>query len=382
MAIAEKLREWEAAGLIDAATAARIRAHEQGAGAARAAARPAPPLALLAIVGLGLLALVLGVLLLVAANWDRIPDFAKLGVHLLLSVSAAAALWRALPRGGWPAEAWLLGLGALVAGGIALQIQVYHLAPPLWQPLAAWLALMAPLLFLGGATRLSGHVFALAFMATLSALAFAHRADGGPWLLVHGLWLAAPLTLLLLSAAPGLAGGAFLAALGDAGIIALTAGASIAHFAWAGRLGAAAAHEWAVRLVVPAVVALAVVAAGRAWRRVPAPLLLPLALGPLLAVAAALAIPHGDGWPPRLCGFLLFALMWGWIARGAVRAANTPLFAVAIAALGVRLFIVYIELFGSLAATGGGMVAGGLLLIGLGFGWHRLTRRFARRRAA
>lgn len=181
---------------------------------------------------------------------------------------------------------------------------------------------------------------------------------------------------------PAWPGGAFLAALGDAGTVALTAGASIAHFAWADRLGAAAAHEWAVRLVVPAVVALLMVGVGRRWRRVPAPLLLPLALGPLLAVAAALAIPHGDGWPARLGGFLLFALMWGWIARGAVRAANTPLFAIAIAALGVRLFIVYIELFGSLAATGGGMVAGGLLLIGLGFGWHRLTRRFARQTAA
>jgi hypothetical protein len=46
-----------------------------------------------------------------------------------------------------------------------------------------------------------------------------------------------------------------------------------------------------------------------------------------------------------------------------------------VAAVAVRLFIVYFELFGSLATTGLGLIVAGALLIGLTLLWRRVMTR-------
>lgn len=107
----------------------------------------------------------------------------------------------------------------------------------------------------------------------------------------------------------------------------------------------------------------------------------PLLLGPALAVLLANCAPHPDVWWARLIGVFIYFAMWAWIARAAALAGWNRLFGLAVAALAVRLFIIYIELFGTLASTGGGLVAGGLLLLALAWGWQRVTARFARRAA-
>lgn len=377
MAIDRKLRTWTGAGVIDDATAARIRAFETERESGER------PVLVWAAVGLGLLALVLGILLLVAANWDRIPHMLKLGVHLALTAAAAVLVWRAtLRRRPWMREGALFVLAGLVLGGISLQAQIYQLAGPIWQPLLMWLVLMTPAMLLAGQTRLTGHGWAVMLLATMTALAYDHVDADGSWLLVHGLWMGSPLILLLLSALPRFGGREFGRALRDAGIATLLIGASVAHFAWAVDMDGAQARDWAVRMIVPALLAVMFGWAGRRHGRVPAPLLFPLAVGPAVAVAAALCIPHQDFWPSRFAGFLIFAAMWGWVAHGAARAGWMALFAIAIAAIAIRLFIVYLELFGSLASTGGGLVIGGLLIVGLALGWHRLNGWFRKRAGA
>lgn len=373
MALDRKLEAWLAAGVIDAGTVERIRgfeAHEKAAGR---------PVLLWAIIGLGLLALVLGILLLVAANWDRIPHALKLGVHMALTIGAGLLVWRATEqRRPWLREGGLFVLAGLVLGGITLQSQIYQLSGPIWRPLLAWLLLMTPAILLAGQTRLAGHGWAAMLLATTSTLAWDHQGESGWWLAVHGFWMASPVLLLLLSALPWFHRHEFGRALADTGLITLLAGASFAHFAWAVDIRLADAVEWLARMVVPALCVAWLVAAGRRWKLVPGSLLLPLTIGPLVAVGLALCIPHGDGWPWRLAGFLIYVLMWGWIALGASRAGHALLFAVAVAAVALRLFIVYLELFGSLASTGLGLVIGGVLLIGLAAGWHRFTRKFGR----
>src|SRR3546814_8561663 len=90
------LQAWLASGLIDAATADAIRDHE---GAART------PWGRWAVIALGLLAVALGIALVIASNWQAIPGGLKLGVHLLLTVIAAAVAWRADRLGQlWTAE--------------------------------------------------------------------------------------------------------------------------------------------------------------------------------------------------------------------------------------------------------------------------------------
>ena len=362
MSLDNKLDSWIAAGLIDAAAADRIRAHE---------AREERPYAQWALIALGLLALGLGVLLIIADNWDAIPNTIKLGAHWLLTALAAVVVWhgqRADRR--WLAEGALFVLGMLVLGGIALHSQVYQLTGPIWQALLMWLVLMAPALLLVGDTRLTGYVLAGLSLWLLGDLLFDREERD---YLIQGISIAGPVALVGISLVPRL-GRRFADGLREVGIVATLAGASIAHFAWAESVSRTDAGEMALRLIVPALVVIAAVAFGRMSTRMPRALLLPLLVGPLVAVSLAAAIPHGNGWPPRLVGALVFAAMWAWIAWSASASGWRLLFGVAIAAIAIRIFIVYFELFGTLATTGLGLVAGGALLIGLAYGWRRLFR--------
>ena len=92
MALEQRLENWVEAGLIDRPAADRILAYE---------AKDRRPVVLWAIAGLGLLALLLGILLLISANWDRIADWLKLSTHMAALAGTGAAHWwaRATRRG-------------------------------------------------------------------------------------------------------------------------------------------------------------------------------------------------------------------------------------------------------------------------------------------
>jgi uncharacterized membrane protein len=366
MSLDTRIDAWVAAGLIDPATADAIRTHE---------ARRERPVARWAIAGLGLLAVVLGIILIISANWDRIAAPVKLGAHLALLLGLGALHWSTRGKRPLIAEGALFLFAGLVLGGIALQSQIYQLTGPVWHALLLWLAIAGPALLLGGRTRLTGLAFAAMAIVGPAAMAADTVDEGGAWRLAQGLAMAVPALLIGLSIAlpapPG-----FRLALREAGIVTILAGASLAHFAWASNITSAQAADNAVRLLPAALASLAVIATG--WKRqgeIPRALLLPLLAGPPLAFALALAIPHPDTMASRLAGIAVFMGLWAAIARAAASAGWTSLFGVAIAAIGFRIFIIYIELFGSLAETGGGLIVGGALLVGLSWLWHRIVTR-------
>lgn len=85
MKLPAKLAQWQQAGIIDSEIAARILAHEARA-QAQAGGRP---YLLYAVLGLGALSLCIGLISVVAANWDGIPAGAKLALDLLLLLGLA-----------------------------------------------------------------------------------------------------------------------------------------------------------------------------------------------------------------------------------------------------------------------------------------------------
>jgi uncharacterized membrane protein len=373
MSLESKLEAWVAAGLIDADAAARIRAHEEANDR---------PYVLWAIVGLGLFALALGLALIVAANWDVIADWLKLGAHLALTAAAAVAVWVGAARGNrWLKEGALFLLAVLVLAGIALHSQVYQLTGPMWQALVPWLLLMTPAMLLAGSTRLVAYGWAGMLLGTLASLALENEHAAGLWYFVHGLAIAGPVLLIGLSLLPWRNRLSFADGLREVGVIIWLGGVSFAHFVWAGTVTSTEAGEMAVRLVVPVVVAAAAVWAGRRWRMIPQAMLLPIIAAPMAALLLATVVPHADGWPARLAGALIYMAMWGVIARAAIVSGWRALFGVAIAAVGIRIFIIYFELFGSLATTGAGLIIGGILLIALALGWRRVFALVGRTRA-
>src|SRR5258708_24838043 len=162
------LKRWRGAGLIDDGAVARISAWE---------ATHRRPVWLWALSGVGALAIGLGVVAVVAANWEEIPAVVKLTGDLLLTGLCAAFVFVAWRRDqAWPREIGALLLFGLVIGGIALIGQVYQLQSDPWQALVAWLALSTPFLALVTFTRLVGALgLAAAGRTWVSAYDALHR---------------------------------------------------------------------------------------------------------------------------------------------------------------------------------------------------------------
>ena len=96
---------------------------------------------------MGALAMALGVMAIVGANWESIPAWLKLAVDLGLNGACAVAVfvfWRQQRL--WLREIAALLLFGLVLSGIALIGQVYQLQSAPWRALVLWLALCTPFL--------------------------------------------------------------------------------------------------------------------------------------------------------------------------------------------------------------------------------------------
>lgn len=365
MALGDKLNEWQAAGLIDAAAAARIQAHEDA---------HAPPVWLWAVAGLGFLALALGIVAVIGSNWDAIPAAVKLGTHFLLMVGAAVAAWIGMRRRRrWLGEGALFLLACLSLGGLALQAQIYQLSGEIWRLLMTWLALAGPALLLAGRTRLTAFGFSGMAIWAMASCAAAMDGSSASERLIQGVAMAAPWLLVAI--------GAFYTArrpfgggLTEAGLVVILPAVSLAHLAWAGTVTGGDAGQMLVRMIpVAAAAALALWLVVR-FERLPRDIAVSLLSGPAIALALAICIPHGDDWPSRLVGALIYGAMWAAVGYTAARAGYRLLFGVAVGAVAVRLFIVYFELFGSLAMTGLGLIAAGVLLILLAYASRRLLR--------
>ena len=151
-------RRWQRAGLIDDDLARRIVAWE---------ATHRRPVVLWAIAGMGALAVSLGVMAIVGANWEDIPAWLKLAVDLGLNAALAIAVfvfWRQDRL--WLREISALLLFGTVLSGIALIGQVYQLQSAPWRALVLWMALCTPFLALTARTRLTGTIWAVAAATT------------------------------------------------------------------------------------------------------------------------------------------------------------------------------------------------------------------------
>jgi len=379
-------QRWHKAGLIDNDLARRIVDWEIA---------NRRPVVLWAITGMGALAMVLGVMAIVGANWENIPASLKLAVDLGLNGACAIAVfvfWRKQRL--WLREIAALLLFGLVLSGIALIGQVYQLQSAPWRALVLWLALCTPFLALTAHTRLTGTIWAIAAVTTwfvasdpihdlLARIAVLPPRrqywDFGLLFLVMG-YLAACAMIVLASLRrlwPEARGQAdLLMRLAIAGLIA-TCSLAMA-FAWretgdGGPIGP---------IVAAAITTL--LAAAALWsthaetgRRI----LLALLATSFAVWIVALLVSGIDGKQGDLVRAVLFIAYWGVVGAMAARAGARALFGLAFSMIGLRLLVVYFEAIGGLTATGLGLIGGGVLCLALAaIGW-RLMRRMPRRPA-
>jgi uncharacterized membrane protein len=376
-------RRWQRAGLIDVDLAARIVAWE---------ATHRRPVFLWAVAGLGTIALVLGLMAIVGANWESIPAWLKLAVDLGLNAASAVAVF-VFWRRDWPwrRELAALLLFGLVLSGIALIGQVYQLQSAAWRALALWLALTTPFLALTARSRLTGTLWVIAAVIT---------------------WFSAdePLRHLFLRVgvlSPQLSSWIYgyqlslMGYLAACVMIVIAIGRSLwppardqadlmGRLAWTGLIAACTVSiEWtrstegasplgpillATLATLPA--AAAVWFGGERHDRIP---LLALLVGSLVTWSLGVLVAPLYGKIGDLVRALLFIVYWMGIGAVAARASQRGLFGLAFAMVGLRLLILYFEAIGGLTATGLGLIGGGVLCLLLAaVGW-RLTRGVPRR---
>ena len=153
------LKRWQNAGLVDEATAERIRAFEAGQGGVLRQGRLA-----LIVFALGALLLTAGALLFIAAHWDSLGPGGRFAIVLAAIAVLHAGGAVAAARGSSALSATLHAVGTGVFGaGIYLAGQVFHMAEHwpaallLWAagaavgvgllrqwPQVLWLAVLAP----------------------------------------------------------------------------------------------------------------------------------------------------------------------------------------------------------------------------------------------
>jgi hypothetical protein len=371
--IDRKLAAWGEAGLIDAQTAAAIRAYEE---------RHARPVALWAVIGIGALAIGLGVISVVAANWEDVPGTVRLAIHFALMLAMGGWLaWRgqALERTQpWGLEAGLFVLGALGLAFFGHLGQVYQTSSPLWQPLATWLVLFAPLLLLRGQSWLTALLLTGALIVACWDYAGGQYGAFDPREEVPVMRIAF-VTVLPLALAPLAAWmrerstrRAFWKRLGQLAVIYAVAGASLTCIA-------AGIEEFdddifsfasqAIRAAV-ALAAAALVAAVRRSRSGEAS-------GAILAgagLASIVAVPISGS---DLMGGMLFMALWVAIAAAALHAGWRGVFQLAVAVIALRLIVLSFELASDLLTSGFGLILAGLLILGVAWVAVRVSRKFA-----
>jgi hypothetical protein len=362
--------------------------------------------------GLGGGAVFLGLILLIGANWDGIPDLAKLaGFLILLGGTHAAGLWitrSGLPYGKTAAALHFVG-GGLFIGGVGLVAQIYHLdgRPP--NGVLLWLVSLVPL----AALLRSG---SLTFLAIVALVVWVHMEgsfEGSP------LWMGRSFTLHLLSdLAIGVALLTFSGLLRslDAGVAKIFRACGILLFICTVYVLGFYRHWGDDRYLghlrgggglFPLILfGLAVVGTVSGWKHL-APgqdglrkrliALLGLALGLGIAVLGVTVGTFGRGdrietsefgilkhW--TVTGWALSILAWAlWFALGAwclawgARTDRKAYINLGVLAIGAGIITRFFDLMGGLAETGLLFLLGGAVLLGTGFGMERWRRKLVSR---
>jgi uncharacterized membrane protein len=141
MSLKTKLLEWNTAGIIDTRTVEAILQHEK---------KESRPILMYALGSLGALAIAVGLISVVAANWDGIQDGIKLGTALLIGVSLAAGVYVChTTQRRWSTEILVMLYYGFTLATFALLGQVYQSGMEPFKAFIIWTIVTTPLVLIG-----------------------------------------------------------------------------------------------------------------------------------------------------------------------------------------------------------------------------------------
>ncbi len=361
-----KLADWRREGLISDDQADRIAAFE--------ASRGKPKLAL-ALAVLGAFTIGVGIIAIIAANWDAIPIGPRLGLHILINLVLGGLVWHWAGRTALSVrvEGGVLLLSLSTLALIAHIGQSFQLQGSATGLMGGWLLLSTPFTLALARGGLNRWVWVLGLFTWAGAL----LSDHWDWL--HDRRLSASILILFLALlylarlSPRLMPAVWARHLGRAAVGTLIGGLTVLLLVlrplidgvpepdvmWDAGIGGA------VGMV--AIAAVHALSPGDRTR-------VPLAFGILLALAPPLSVLPFllDGTLAAIVTGVLFCLYWIALARLALLTERPGWFRLAVALIAVRVFVAYLDATGGLLATGFGLVLAGLVLLGLAFAARRV----------
>ena len=388
MNLSKKLDAWQQAKLIDGTTADRIMDFEQ---------QQSKPLALWAFGGLGVFAILVGLVSLVASNWMYTPDWMKLAADLVLCFGIAIALYRVIASTNTdnPSKLWLREMLVILYYGftlasMALIGQTYQLGGSIALLLFVWTIATLPIVLLGRGKFLTilwiiGTASTYALSAETMPEHLYHMQHISPYLrdvFIGLLFLLSPFFFILLSRLPWLVKNRPIMAgeISRYSWLSIAIAGWFAQFLWYESISFSDT-EFPAFITVLITVFLATSAMvffipklypsrPRDTQRVMRMLLI------VVFLLGATAFWHHHSY--SLVGALTNLLYMGALASAALKINSIRLFNMMTAFICVRLLFVYFEVFGSMFETGLGLIIGGIVVLLIVWGWFKKSSDIAR----
>ncbi|MFW7380263.1 MAG: DUF2157 domain-containing protein [Oligoflexus sp.] len=365
--IEKRLEEWQKADLLTPDQAEAIRRYE--------ARRPSSNRALRHFSLLGAFSISIGIISLIAANWSEISDTLKLTVYFVFLSGIGYAAWRRDETPGLLRETLYTLFSLLLLAGIGLIAQIYHLSSQPWRGPAFW-----TMLCLGPALRSRTYIgcgvwFAAFGIAWSLWLASTYRgADAIP----IGLGLVFLIGILCSYRGPGQLLPETFARTGRDLIVALVLFIVLSFTHLLIFVDFDVRYQVFGTMVVASILSLGILKFSRpaypsllhkVWAFI-------LCCGLLQAFLPTFVFEGKvlSSWQNALNAFL-FILIWSAVAIGAISLEIPKWFDLAIFLIAARIFIAYIQVFGSLALTGAGLILLGLLILGLVWLWNKKRQK-------
>lgn len=355
MKLSDKLQNWVEAGLINPAQAKSIMDFESEQGSR--------PYAMYSFVILGVAVISVGLISLIAANWEFIPDSLKLlGDFSILTGTALAIFYFREKKILFYSLAVFFSL--FVLASIGLISQIYHTSGELYQAVGLALFLTAPLMLLQSGRFLT-HLWLIGFCFVFLSFANDHFPYTGEFELnnVHMLTLGS--ALLLISLLFRNLGGD-LEAHSRATLFWALAALTFSSFAFSFLdFSESEVRDTGVEMGVLVPSILLVCSAAYSFFMLPRALsrrimvLITFALLYFLFFFSIFVYPVGDKSIYLALIFILLAM-----SAGITFFDYRFVFDFFLVMAGIRFLIVYFELFEDLATTGLGLILAGLVIIG------------------
>lgn len=354
MNLKKKLDQWREAGLIDTATAQSINDYEKNI---------SKPLMLYAISGIGTLSLCLGLISIIAANWQNISPNIKLGIDLLLGLGLCGYLaisYEQLSK--WVKEILIVLISGWTLASIALIGQIYQLGGDGKSAITLWTLLIIPLLLQGRSTA-SGVIL----LGSLSA--------------TYGLWIDYLNSAHMVTLIPGIALGVLglslykpiyqkrpelLSVFAFVALASILFGASFTSIMFYHNM----TPKKEIKYIYEALI-LSIPSAYFVWYLIKhqAKSIQIALFASIFCFFAPLLIPHKGHLD--LVAILFFLGYWSIVAKAALDMGQVILFRLATFAVATRLVIVYFELVGTLLDTGLLFLTGGALILFITRFWYK-----------